>query len=62
MLIDVYIYNVLFVIKVNAGYKESIGGVKNFNNKIFKYIKSYLIMLSVFVIGVYFVYWLWNNN
>ncbi|MGA0525594.1 transcriptional regulator, partial [Escherichia coli] len=45
-----------------AGYKESIGGAKNFNKKIIKNIKSHIIMFSAFVIGAYSEYWLWNNN
>ncbi|EFJ2938673.1 TPA: transcriptional regulator [Escherichia coli] len=59
---DAHTHNAPPAIKVNAGYKESIGGAKNFNNKILKHIKSYLIMLSAFVIGAYSAYWLWNNN
>ncbi len=49
--------NALLADKLLAGYKESIGGAKNFNNKILKHIKSYLIMLSAFVIGAYSAYW-----
>ncbi|ENQ1125102.1 transcriptional regulator, partial [Shigella sonnei] len=59
---DAHTHNAPPAIKVNAGYKESIGGAKNFNNKILKHIKSHLIMLSAFVIGAYSAYWLWNNN
>ncbi|HFI8999147.1 TPA: transcriptional regulator, partial [Escherichia coli] len=43
---DAHTHNAPPAIKVNAGYKESIGGAKNFNNKILKHIKSHLIMLS----------------
>ncbi len=50
---DAHTHNAPPAIKVNAGYKESIGGAKNFNNKILKHIKSYLIMLSAFVIGAH---------
>ncbi len=48
---DAHTHNAPPAIKVNAGYKESIGGAKNFNNKILKHIKSHLIMLSAFVMA-----------
>lgn len=59
---DAHTHNAPPAVKGNAGYKESIGGANNFNNKILKHIKSHLIMLSAFVIGAYSAYWLWNNN
>ncbi len=37
---DAHTHNAPPAIKVNAGYKESIGGAKNFNNKILKHIKK----------------------